>query len=408
MKTYKKDFPIFINRPKLVYLDSAATTQKPKVVIDAVQNFYTKHNSNVHRGVYDLSFEATEIYEGVRQKIADFINASDPSEVLFTGNTTESINLVVYGYAKKILKKGDVVVLSEMEHHSNIVPWIRLKNELGIQLFYLPIDKDFKLDYKALLRSKINLRQVKIISLTHASNVLGTINPLEEIIKAFKKKCVNAKFVVDAAQSIVHIKVDVKKLGCDFLGFSAHKMYGPSGVGVLWVKKDLLNILTPIFSGGGMIETVTKEKATFADAPEKFEAGTGRMEAVTGFGAAVDYINLIGFKTISKLDQELTEYGLKTFNKLKNVQLYGSKSGKDRLPIFAFNITNIHPHDVSEILNRKQICVRAGHHCAQVLLTTLKTTSTLRASLSVYNSTKDIDELVRGIEEAKRVFRIKD
>jgi len=406
MKTNKKDFPIFKNQPGLVYLDSAATTQKPKIVIDAVNDFYLRYNSNVHRGVYDLSFQATEIYEGARKRIADFINASDSSEVLFTGNTTEAINLVAYGYARENLKKGDIVVLSEMEHHSNIVPWIRLKDEIGIKLFYLPIDKDFRLDYKALLRANLNLKKIKIISLAHASNVLGTINPLEEIITTFKKKCVNAKFVVDAAQSVAHVKVDVQKLGCDFLAFSAHKMYGPSGVGVLWVKKDLLDVLTPLFSGGGMIETVTKDKATFADAPEKFEAGTGRMEAVAGFGAAVDYINSIGFKTISKFDQELTKYGLEMFKKIKGVELYGSKNSKDRLPIFAFNIKGIHPHDVSEILNRKQICVRAGHHCAQVLLTTLRTSSTLRASLSIYNSTEDIDQLIKGIEEAKKVFKI--
>jgi cysteine desulfurase/selenocysteine lyase len=389
-------------------LDSAATTQKPKIVIDAVTNFYIKTNSNVHRGVYDLSFEATEIYEGARQKIADFINASDSSEVLFTGNTTESINLVAYGYAKNNLKKGDIIVLSEMEHHSNIVPWIRLKNELGIKLFYLPIDKDFRLDYKALISSRLNLKKVKIISLTHASNVLGTINPLEEIIKLFKKKCVNARFVIDAAQSVAHIPMDVQKLGCDFLAFSAHKMYGPSGVGVLWVKKEMLNVLEPIFSGGGMIEVVTKDKVTFADAPEKFEAGTGRLEAVAGFGAAVDYINSIGFKTISEFDQNLTECGLKAFNKMKNVQLYGSKNVKNRLPIFAFNLTNIHPHDVSEIFNRKQICVRAGHHCAQVLLSVLKTPSTLRASLSIYNSTEDINELVKGIEKVKKFSKFKN
>jgi len=406
MKTYKKDFPIFTNRPKLIYLDNAATTQKPKSVINAVSNFYTKYNSNVHRGVYDLSFEATEIYEGTRQKIADFINASVLSEVLFTGNTTESINLVAWGYARRVLKKGDVVVLSEMEHHSNIVPWIRLKDEIGIKLFYLPIDKDFRLDYKAFFRSNINFKKVKIISLTYASNVLGTINPLEEIITLFKKKCVNAKFVVDGAQSMAHIKVDVKKMGCDFLAFSAHKMYGPSGVGVLWVKKEMLDVLTPIFSGGGMIETVTKDKVIFADAPEKFEAGTGRLEAVAGFGAAVDYINAIGLKNIAALDQVLTKHGLESLKKIKDVQIYGSLNAKDRLPIFAFNIKGIHPHDASEIFNREQICVRAGHHCAQVLLTALNTQSTLRASLSIYNSTRDIDRLIGGIEDVKKIFKI--
>lgn len=403
-KKFKQDFPIFTNRPKLIYLDSAATTQKPQVVIDAVTNFYTKYNSNIHRGVYDLSFEASEIYEGARKKIADFINAKDPSEIIFTGNTTEAINLVALGYAKKNLEKGDIVVLTEMEHHSNIVPWLRLKEEIGIKIFYLSIDKDFRLDYKALFRANLNLKKVKIISLTHTSNVLGTINPLEEIIPILKKKCTNAKFLIDAAQSIAHIKIDVQKLDCDFMAFSAHKMYGPSGIGALWAKQELLKKMEPVFSGGNMIEEVDKEKATFALPPQKFEAGTGRLEAVAGFGAAIDYINSIGFKIIERLDQELTEYGIKTFNKIKGLELYGSKKSKNRLPIFAFNIPGVHPHDVSEILNRNQICVRAGHHCAQVLLQTLNIPSTLRASFSIYNSTSDIDKLVKGIEDTKKIF----
>lgn len=402
----KKDFPIFTNRPKLIYLDNAATTQKPQQVIDAVINFYTEYNSNVHRGVYDLSFEATEIYDGARKKIADFINAKNSSEIVFTGNTTEAINLVSLGYARKNLKKDDIVVLTEMEHHSNIVPWIRLKKEIGIKIFYLPIDRDFRLDYKALFRGNLNLKKVKIISLTHASNVLGTINPLEEIIPILKKKCINAKFLIDSAQSIAHIKIDVQKLGCDFMAFSAHKMYGPSGVGALWAKQELLEEIEPIFSGGNMIEAVTKEKATFTSPPEKFEAGTGKLEAVTGFGAAVDYINSIGFKNIGLLDQELTKYGIREFNKIKNIEFYGSKESKNRLPIFAFNISGIHPHDVSEILNRRKICVRTGHHCAQILLQTLNTSSTLRASFSIYNSTEDIDQLMKGIEVVKKIFKI--
>jgi cysteine desulfurase / selenocysteine lyase len=402
---FKKDFPIFINRPKLIYLDSAATTQKPQSVIDSVINFYTKYNSNVHRGVYDLSFEATEIYERARIKIANFINAEDSTEIIFTGNTTEAINLVAIGYAKKYLQKGDMVVLTEMEHHSNIVPWINLKQELGIKIFYLPIDKDFRLDYKALFRANLNLKKVKIISLTHVSNVLGTINLLEEIIPHLKQECVNAKFLVDAAQSVAHIKVDVQKLGCDFLAFSAHKMYGPSGIGTLWVRQELLEKIEPIFRGGGMVETVTKEKATFAHFPEKFEAGTGKLEAVAGFGAAVEYIDSIGFRNIAKFDQELTEYGLKKLNALKGIKVYGSKNKKDRLPIFAFNVLGIHPHDVSEIFNRSQICVRAGHHCSQVLHQVLGVPSTLRASLSIYNSASDIDQLVREIEKAKKIFK---
>jgi len=403
---FKKDFPIFTNNKNLIYLDNAATTQKPKIVIDAVINLYTKYNSNVHRGVYDLSFKATEIYEGTRTKVANFINVKNPSEVVFTGNTTEAINLVVWGYAKKNLKRGDIVVLSEMEHNSNIVPWIRLKEKLGINIFYLPIDRNFELDYEALFKANLDLKKVKIISLTHASNVLGTINPLEKIIPVLKKKCANAKLLIDAAQSVAHVKVDVQKLGCDFLVFSAHKMYGPSGIGVLWAKQELLETMEPIFSGGNMVEEVTRERVVFAPLPAKFEAGTGKLEAVAGLGAAIDYINSIGFKNIARLDRELTEYGIRTLNRIRGIQIYGSNKSKNRLPIFAFNILGIHPHDISEILNRSEICVRAGHHCAHVLLQTLNTPGTLRASLSVYNSAKDVDELVKGIEEAKRIFKI--
>jgi len=386
-------------------LDNAATTQKPKVVIGSVTDFYTKYNSNVHRGVYDLSFIATKIYEGTRVKAAKFINAKDPAEIIFSGNATEAINLVVWGYAKKNLKRGDIVVLSEMEHNSNIVPWIRLKEKLGIKIFYLPVNKDFELDYESLFKAKLKFKKVKIISLTQASNVLGTINPLEKIIPVLKKKCVNAKFLVDAAQAVAHLRVDVQKLGCDFLVFSGHKMYGPSGIGVLWGKQKLLEEMEPIFSGGNMVEHVTKEKAIFAPAPTKFEAGTGKLEAVAGLGAAIDYINSVGLKTIAGLDKELTEYGLKALNKIKGIKIYGSNKSKNRLPIFAFNIPGLHPHDVSEILNRSQICVRAGHHCAHILLQTLNTPSTLRASLSIYNSTEDIDKLVKGLEEAKRIFK---
>lgn len=402
----KNDFPIFTTHKNLVYLDSAATAQKPKQVIAAVQNFYTKYNSNVHRGIYDLSVEATEIYEGTRQKVADFINADDSSQIIFTGNTTESLNLVAIGYAQKRLKRGDIVVLSEMEHHSNIVPWQRLKEEIGFKIFFLPMDKDFRLNYKALFSAGLNLKKVKIISLTHASNVLGTINPIAEIVPILKKKCPFAKIVIDAAQSIPHLQVNVQKMDCDFLAFSAHKMYGPSGVGVLWVKNELLQSLEPIFSGGHMIETVTKEKATFSPPPQRFEAGTGRLEAVAGLGAAIDYMNALGIEKISKYEKELTRYCLRLFKKTKNVTLYGSKSPKDRLPVFAFNIANIHPHDVGEILNRRQICVRTGHHCAQVLHKVLKASSTVRASFAIYNTKKDADKLFKGIEEVKRIFKV--
>jgi cysteine desulfurase/selenocysteine lyase len=403
---YKKDFPIFKTNKNLVYLDSAATSQKPEIVITAVNDFYVKFNSNIHRGIYGLSQKAEELYEGARQKVADYINAPDPSEIIFTGNTTESINLAAFGYFRKILSKGDIVILSEMEHHSNIIPWFKLKETIGIKIYYLPLTKDYQLDYQTFLTSKANFKKVKLISLTHASNVLGTVNPLSEIIPILKRKCVHARILVDAAQSIPHLPVNVKTLGCDFLAFSSHKMFGPSAVGVLWVKKEILKDMDPLFYGGQMISSVSKDRVTYANAPQKFEAGTGKLEAVVGLGAAIDYLTILGIKSIQKYENSLTKYALSKISNIKNVQVYGSLRTNNRLPVFSFNIANIHPHDVAEILNRKNICVRAGHHCSQVLMEALGVSSgTVRASLSIYNTTQDIDKLIEGIEDVKKIFK---
>jgi cysteine desulfurase / selenocysteine lyase len=403
---YKNNFPIFNKLKNLVYLDSAATSQKPKEVIDSVKEFYTRYNSNIHRGLYTLSQKAEKLFEGTRKKVADFINASDESEIIFTGNATEAINLVAFGYFKKYLQKGDIVVLSEMEHHSNIIPWLRLKDELGINIFYLPITNAYKLNYKFLLNSNIDLKKVKLIALTHASNVLGTINPLEKIVPLLKKRCVNAKVLIDATQSIPHIYVNVKKLYCDFLAFSSHKMYGPSGVGVLFGKKEILEKMDPIFFGGSMILTVTKEKATFVSPPGKFEAGTGRLEAVVGLGAAIDYLSSTDLKNIYQYENTLTKYFLDKFKKIKDIKIYGSNIATNRLPVFSFNMEKIHPHDVAEILNRKQICVRSGHHCAQPLMEALKIPGTVRASFAIYNTTQDIDMLTEGLENIRKIFKI--
>jgi cysteine desulfurase / selenocysteine lyase len=402
----KQDFPIFKNHPGLIYLDNAATSQKPRQVISAVNDFYTKYNSNIHRGIYDLSQNATDIYEKSRQKVADFIKASDPAEIIFTGNASEALNLVACGYAQKFLQKGDIIVLSDMEHHSNFVPWLRLRDKIGLELFFIPFDKDYRLDYKSILQTKLNKNKIKLITLTHASNVLGTINPITEIINFFKENDINAKIVVDAAQSIPHISINVKKLGCDFLAFSSHKMLGPSGVGALWGKKNLLDVMDPLLSGGGMILSVSKEKVTFAEAPDKFEAGTGKLEGVAGLGAAIDYLNNIGIKNIETYEKTLTEYALKQFMKLTDFDLYGSKNMKNRLGVFAFNIKGLHPHDVGEILNRQKICVRTGHHCAQPLHQALGVSSSVRASLYIYNTKEDIDKLMEGIGEAKKMFGI--
>ncbi|MGE5041943.1 MAG: aminotransferase class V-fold PLP-dependent enzyme, partial [Candidatus Levyibacteriota bacterium] len=328
MKNIKKDFPIFKTHPKLVYLDSASTSQKPHIVIDAVSNFYIKSNSNVHRGIYDLSQEATDIYEGVRKKVADLIHAK-PGEIIFTGNTTEGINLAVFGYFKKHLKKGDIVILSEMEHHSNIVPWLMLKEQIGIKTIFLPLSPDFSLDYARILDSNINFKKIKAISLTYASNVLGTVNPLEKIIKAFRKKNPQMKILVDAAQSISHLKTDVKKIDADFLAFSSHKMFGPAGLGVLYVKEELLGETDPLFYGGHMITEVTKNKASFSTTVARFEAGTGRLESVAGLGAAIEYINKLGFEKIANRDNGLTSYAFGELSKLDFLQLYST--GKNTL-----------------------------------------------------------------------------
>jgi cysteine desulfurase/selenocysteine lyase len=404
MINVKKDFPIFTNHPDLVYLDSAATSQKPRSVIDAVKDFYEKNNANIHRAVYDLSQQATDAFETARKKTADFIGAKDASEIIFTSGATEAINLVARGWARKFLQKGDVIVTSEMEHHSNIVPWLELRKEIGIEIIFLPITKNYRLDYKVL--DKKAGTKIKLFALTHASNVLGTINPLETIIPYFRKKAPNAKILIDAAQSVPHFPVDVSKLDADFLAFSSHKMLGPSGVGVLYAKKELLEAMDPMNFGGHMIKKVTKEFATWADIPDKFEAGTRNIEGAIGLGAAIDYLQKVGMKNVEKHEQELTEYALKKFNKIGNFKLFGPKDPTKRLAVFAFAVGNVHTHDAAEILNRSNVAVRSGHHCAQLLLEYFDVMGTSRASLYLYNTKEDIDKLVAGIEEVKKTFRI--
>ncbi len=408
MKNIKQDFPIFKNNPELVYLDSSATSQKPQVVIDAVRDFYEKNNSNIHRGIYDLSQNATEMFESIRKKVADFIGASTDKEIIFTSSTTEAINVVAYGWARKFLKKGDVIVLSEMEHHSNIVPWIRLRDEIGIELVFLPITDDGRLDYKS-LDSRFHgndIKKIKLISLTHVSNVLGTINPIAEIVSYFKKNGSDAKVMIDAAQSIPHLPIDVKKLDCDFLAFSSHKMLGPSGVGVLWAKKELLKDMDPLIVGSHMIKKVTKDSVSYADIPEKFEPGTRNIEGVIGLGAAIDYLQTIGMAEIEKHEKELTEYALEMFAKQTDVIVFGPAISENCIGVFSFAIGTVHPHDTAEILNRSHIAVRSGHHCAQQLMECLGVSGTTRASLYIYNTKEDIDTLIIGIEEVKKTFKI--
>lgn len=404
MNNIKKDFPIFTNKPNLVYLDSAATSQKPQQVIDAVTQFYCYTNANVHRGIYQLAEEATEAYENARKTIAQFIHANKEREIVFTGNTNESINLVAYGWAKKYLQEGDVIVLSDMEHHANIVPWQRLAEEKKLTLHFLPITEDFRLDYQSILSANIDIKKIKLVSLIHASNVLGTVNPIKDIILFFKSQGVSAKFLVDAAQSVPHMPIDVQDIDCDFLVFSGHKMLGPTGIGVLYAKEELLENMDPLFVGSHMITKVTKEKSLWTEVPWKFEVGTGKLEAAVGLAAAVEYIQLIGFEKIIQHEKELTTYGLEQFQQIDGITLFGPTSLENRLGIFSFSFENIHPHDIAQILDREYIAIRSGHHCAQPLMNVLNLPATARASVYMYNSKEDIDRLVKGLEEVRRVF----
>jgi len=406
----RKDFPIFTNLNKVdsfTYLDSAATSQKPKAMIDAVMEFYEQYNSNTHRGIYNIADKATTAYENARSKVSKFINATSPSEIIFTGNTNESINYVAIGWAKKFLKKGDIIVITDMEHHANIIPWQRLRDEIGIELFFIPHDKDFRLDYKILLSADIDLQKVKLVSLTHASNVLGTINPIAEIIKFLKDNRIDAKVLLDAAQTVPHLPVDVQSLNCDFLAFSSHKMLGPSGLGVLWARKELLEQMVPIFVGSHMVGVVTKKQTSYANLPNRFEVGTGRLESVVGLGAAISYLESIGMTDIQKHNNDIVEASLNMFKNDKDITLYGPSTSEYRLPTFSFSIAGIHPHDISQLLNDYGICVRSGNHCAQTLMSTLGVFATTRASCYIYNDKEDMSLLFNKLQEIKKILKNK-
>lgn len=401
---YKKDFPIFQTYPEFVYLDSAATSQKPQTVIDAVSDFYISKNANIHRGIYRLADAATNAYEQTRIKVSKFINAESEKEIIFTGNTNQSINLVVQGWAKKFLKEGDIIVISEMEHHANIVPWLRLQQEIGIKVFFLPITSDYRLDYTKILDADV--KKIKLVALSHASNVLGTINPIEEIVVFFKKNAMHAKILIDAAQSVPHFPVDVQELGIDFLAFSSHKMLGSSGVGVLWAKAELLEQMDPVFVGSHMVKKVTKDDFSFVNLPDTFEVGTGNLEGVVGLGSAIDYLEKIGFENIYNQEQELINYVLERFKTVPYIKLYGAQNDDNRLGIFSFNIQSAHPHDIAQIMDSFGICIRSGHHCAQPLMQVLGVNATARASFYIYNTKEDVDRLLEGITLVKKTLKI--
>lgn len=401
----KKDFPIFENK-NIAYLDSGATTQKPRYVLDKINEYYEKSNANPHRGAYSLSVEATELYEGARAKIANFINAKYPEEIIFSKNASESLNLVAYSYGLDNLSEGDEVVLSIMEHHSNLVPWQMVTKKTKSTLKYMYINKDFELS-KEEIESKIT-DKTKIVAITQVSNVLGTINNVKEIIKYAHKK--GAKVLVDASQSIPHMKIDVRDLDADFLAFSGHKMLAPLGIGVLYGKREILNKMNPFLMGGDMIEYVYEQNTTFAPLPNKFEAGTQNVEGVVGLSAAIDYIEKIGYEEIDKIEKEVVSYAIDELSKLDFLTIYMTPNRENHSSVISFNINGVHPHDVASILDSENVCVRSGNHCAQPLMRFLGIDSTCRASFYFYNTKEDVDRLVKALNKAYNMFRkyIKD
>ena len=395
----RDDFPILQNR-KMAYLDSGATTQKPKQVIEAIEKFYENNNANPHRGAYSLSIEATEEYENTRKKIAKFINARYEEEIIFSKNASESLNLVAYSYGLDNLKKDDEVVISIMEHHSNLVPWQYVTGKTQSNLKYMYVNENYELS-KEEIESKIT-DKTKIVAITHVSNVLGTINPVKEIIKYAHKK--GAIVIVDASQSIPHMKIDVQDLDADFLAFSGHKMLAPLGIGVLYGKREILNKMNPFLMGGDMIEYVYEQKTTFAPLPNKFEAGTQNVEGVIGLGAAIDYISNLGYDKIQEIEDELLDYAREELSKLDFLKIYMTPNRKNHSAVISFNIKGVHPHDVASILDSENVCVRSGNHCAQPLLRFLGEDSTCRMSLYFYNTKQDIDMLVEALKKAYKMF----
>ena len=396
---FKKDFPIFENRD-ISYLDSGATSQKPQYVINEVEEFYKKFNANPHRGAYSLSLEATEQYENTREKIAKFINARNKEEIIFSKNASESLNLIAYSYGLSNLKQNDEVVLSIMEHHSNLVPWQFVTKQTNSILKYMYINNEFELS-KEEIESKIT-DKTKVVGITHISNVLGTINNVKKIIKYAHKK--GAIVIVDASQSIPHTKVDVQDLDADFLVFSGHKMFAPLGIGVLYGKKELLNKMPPFLMGGDMIEYVYEQNTTYAPLPNKFEAGTQNVEGVVGLGAAIDYIESIGYETINKVEQEVTEYAVNKLGKLNFIEMYVTPNKQNHSSVISFNVKGVHPHDVASILDVNGVCIRSGNHCAQPLLRYMGMDSTCRASFSIYNTKEDVDKLVDALNKTYKMF----
>lgn len=406
----QSDFPILkikINGKRLVYLDSAATSQKPRQVLEAMDDYYKTYNANIHRGIYKIAEKATEAYVESKVKTAKFINAKYMEEIIYVRNTTEAINLVALTWGNANVGKGDHILISEMEHHSNIVPWMLLAKRKGAVLDYIKLDKgNSRLDISSL--ESMLKKKPKIVAITQVSNVLGTINNLKEIIRMAHKS--GALVLVDGAQAVPHMKVDVKELDCDFFAFSAHKMLGPTGIGVLYAKKEILEKTEPLFGGGDMIRTVQYDSYSWNDLPWKFEAGTSDVAGGIGLGAAIDYLNSIGMGNIRNHEIRLTKYAMDKLSRVKGVHIYGldSKHFNERAGVIAFSLEKIHPHDVAQIFDSEGIAIRAGHHCAMPLVTErLMQPALSRISFYLYNTEKDVDAAISALEKTKNVFRTK-
>jgi cysteine desulfurase/selenocysteine lyase len=401
--TIRKDFPILSREVRpgipLVYLDSTATTQKPLSVIQVMDEYYRHNNANIHRGVHTLAEEATAMYEQSRQRVADFIHASSASEIIFTRNATESINLVAYTWARANLKAGDVVILTEMEHHSNLVPWLQLAAERGVTLEFIPVTGEGLLDLD--VYSSLLSRTPKLVAFSGMSNVLGTINPAAEMIHLAHEA--GALALVDGAQSVPHLPVDVQALDVDFLAFSAHKMLGPTGIGALYAKAKLLEAMPPFLGGGDMIKTVHLRSFSPNDIPHKFEAGTPAIAEAVGFGAAVGYLTGVGMDSVAAHEQEMIAYALEHLEEIPGVQVLGPVAEK-KAGVAAFTLEGVHPHDVAQILDNYGVAVRAGHHCAQPLHEKFGITATTRASFYIYSVKEEVDKLVTGIYQVKKIF----
>lgn len=409
LSSCKKDFPIFERKVRggnsLIYLDSGATSQKPNSVIEAESNFYRTVNAAVHRGAHLLAEEASEAYESAREKVAAFIGAIS-NEVIFTKSATESLNIIAYSFgnpdSRINIKAGDQIVVTEMEHHANLIPWQQLAKRTGAELRWLSVTADGRIDLTNL--DQIITKKTKIVAITHQSNVLGSILPVETIVKA--SHAVGALVVLDACQSAPHFALDVKKLDIDFLAFSGHKTLGPTGIGVLWGKYDLLEKLEPSLFGGSMVDSVTMESATWAATPRKFEAGVPNMAQAVGLSAAIDYLNKIGMHNIAQHEQDLTSYLLKGIISISGVKVIGPVDMKDRGGVVSFTVDGVHPHDVGQVLDQYGIAVRTGHHCAWPLMRKLNLVGTTRASLYLYNSKSDVDSLLESIEKVKSYFKV--